>query len=180
MRPADSNDVTRRASLMRRLQATFGDAACVDCGTDDVRVLNARGLREHEDVRSVRCYECDSKRRGRTGCEEHHLIGRARPGATVILSANLHRRVTIAANLHHGTNMSVFSLYLDSAADIFTQYRPGDQVNVGPVLAFIDADARFMIADILRGLSQVAEHESALAFVILALLIVYVSMKGSV
>jgi Zn ribbon nucleic-acid-binding protein len=62
-------------------------AACEACGEDDSLVLNS-------DDRMILCAECDAIRNGRSQNEKHHVAGRRYSAVTLLVPANLHRRLT--------------------------------------------------------------------------------------
>jgi hypothetical protein len=62
-------------------------AACEACGVNDPLVLNS-------DDRMILCAECDAIRDGRSPIEAHHVAGRRHSAVTLLVPANLHRRLT--------------------------------------------------------------------------------------
>lgn len=79
------------------------NAACETCGVNDPLVLNS-------DDRMILCAECDAIRDGRSPMEAHHVAGRRYSAVTLLVPANLHRRLTAMQRVRarnkqwHGTD----------------------------------------------------------------------------
>jgi hypothetical protein len=84
----DFADLRRLVREGRRAERFTSTALCYDCGEADPIVLVAGSA-------PLRCYECTGRSAGRSRFEGHHVAGLG-CGPTVLIPANVHRRLSQA------------------------------------------------------------------------------------
>lgn len=80
------------AERERRSKLFPPNTRCESCAETDPLVLIP-------DARMTLCADCDAIRHGRLPIEAHHLAGKLNGPWTIIVSANMHRRLTIRQRL---------------------------------------------------------------------------------
>src|SRR3954447_12730547 len=80
-------DLVLGLAFNRRRMALPLGARCSDCGTGNPLVLFRRGDR-------IVCYGCETRRRGRSGRETHHIGGRGPRVPVDVTDAREHRIAT--------------------------------------------------------------------------------------